>query len=35
MKKMIQDKNAKIEELRKRLGKYEGEVLGNDDDELE
>lgn len=35
MKKMIQDKNAKIEELRKRLGKYEGEVMGNDDDGLE
>jgi hypothetical protein len=26
MKKMIQDKNAKIEELRKRLGKYEGKL---------
>lgn len=26
MKKMIQDKNAKIAELRERLGKYEGDI---------
>ena len=30
MKKMIQDKNGKIKELRERLGKYEN-VEGEDD----
>ena len=30
MKKMIQDKNGKIKELRERLGKYES-VEGEDD----
>lgn len=32
MKKMIQDKNAKIKELRDRLGKYEADVAGEDDE---
>jgi hypothetical protein len=31
MKKMIQDKNAKIAELRERLGKYEANVGGGDE----
>jgi chromosome segregation ATPase len=33
MKKMIQDKNGKIAELRERLGKYEADIGGDDDDD--
>jgi hypothetical protein len=31
MKKMIQDKNAKIAELRERLSKYEADVGADED----
>jgi hypothetical protein len=33
MKKMIQDKNAKITELRTRLSKYEADMGGEEDDD--
>lgn len=34
MKKMIQDKNAKINELRERLSKYEADIGGDADDDI-
>lgn len=34
MKKMIQDKNAKINELRERLSKYEADIGGEADDDI-
>jgi hypothetical protein len=34
MKKMIQDKNAKINELRERLSKYEANIGGEADDDI-
>ena len=34
MKKMIQDKNTKIAELRERLGKYEADIGGDDQDDI-
>ncbi len=34
MKKMIQDKNTKITELRERLGKYEADIGGDGEDDI-
>jgi hypothetical protein len=34
MKKMIQEKNTKISELRERLSKYEADIGGDAEDEL-
>ncbi len=33
MKKMIQDKNTKIAELRDRLSKYEADIGGGEDND--
>jgi hypothetical protein len=34
MKKMIQDKNTKITELRERLSKYEADIGGDGEDDI-
>ena len=34
MKKMIQEKNTKIAELRERLGKYEADIGADGEDEI-
>ena len=34
MKKMIQDKNMKITELRERLSKYEADIGGEGEDDI-